>query len=232
MTPPPVNVTKNHYSHTQGKQPIRSAHSSHITPSKVPQPRPEPPHPGPPGFDSASTGLNLSKGTSSSVPKVEPPKEIKSMIVSKSHDRDTNRSKNLKKAKTSSGVLGWMAGKRGKPGKSKYIPEVPLVEHFDHGPHSSATQEKKRLELLRQDPLNVHQKVLKHLQSRMRPPITSIYDVASLVVHSCINVFDQYQVPDEFQFFDFFERSIGVVVSRLIYSSSSTVVLYSYSLAD
>ncbi|PQE25595.1 ankyrin repeat protein [Rutstroemia sp. NJR-2017a BBW] len=206
MTPPPVNVTKIHYSHTQGKQPIRSTHSSHTTPSQVPPP--------PPVFDSASTGLNLSKGTSSHVPKAEPPKEINAMIVSKSHDRGTNRSGNLKRAKPSSDVLGWMAGKKGKLAKSKRSPGVPLVEHFDHGPHSSAAQEKKRLELLRQDPLNVHQKVLKHLQSRMRPPITSIYDVASLVVHSCVNVFDQYQVPDEFQFFDFFERSIGVVIDK------------------
>jgi hypothetical protein len=201
------------------------------------------PHPRPPGFDSAFTGLNLSKGTSSHVPKTEPFfKETNTMNESKSHDRDTNVAKNLKKVKPSSDVLERMAVMKEIPTTSTHFPGIPLADHvknqraksegrFD-GPTASAAEKRKRLALLRQDPLNVHQKVLKHLQSPMRPPITSIYDVASLVVHSCINVFDQYQVPDEFRFFEFFERSIGVVVSRVIYSSSSTVVLYSYALAD
>ncbi|KAI9640932.1 hypothetical protein NHQ30_010773 [Ciborinia camelliae] len=79
---------------------------------------------------------------------------------------------------------------------------------------SSTADKRKRLALLRQDPLNVHQKALKYLQGTTRRPITSAYDVARLVVDSCINLFDQYQVPDEFQFFDFFERSIGAVVSE------------------
>jgi hypothetical protein len=155
----------------------------------------------------------------------------------KPHDRDTNKVK--KKAEPSSGMLEWMAGKsvKGSRSKSKRSPDVALADNADHlrterdrmlnSPASSTAEKKKRLALLRQDPLNVHQKILKHLQSSTRRPITSIYDVASLVVHSCIDVFDQYQVEEEFQFFDFFERSIGVVVSRFIYFSSPTVVSYS-----
>jgi hypothetical protein len=66
---------------------------------------------------------------------------------------------------------------------------------------------------LQDDPLNVHQMILKHLQTSARVPVTTAYDLAGLIAQSCANVFDQHQVPDEFQFFDFFERSIGMVVS-------------------
>ena len=62
------------------------------------------------------------------------------------------------------------------------------------------------------DPLDVHQTILRYLKGPARAPITTIYDLANLISNSCANVFDQYSVPDAFQFLDFFERSIGNIV--------------------
>ncbi|PMD66047.1 uncharacterized protein K444DRAFT_701550 [Hyaloscypha bicolor E] len=53
---------------------------------------------------------------------------------------------------------------------------------------------------------------LNHLTLSSRTPIASVYDLATLITDCCANVFDQYHIPDEFQFLDFFERFIGAVV--------------------
>ena len=42
--------------------------------------------------------------------------------------------------------------------------------------------------------------------------ITTVYDMASLVTTCCIDIFDQNHVPEDFQFFEYFERSISIVV--------------------
>lgn len=65
------------------------------------------------------------------------------------------------------------------------------------------------------DPLSIHQKVLRHLQQTARKPIASLYDLAGLIVTCCASTFDETQVPDDYQFFDFFENSISIVVSFL-----------------
>lgn len=70
------------------------------------------------------------------------------------------------------------------------------------------------LVLIQDDPLNVHHMILKHLQQPLRAPITSTYDLAGLIMDTCASVFDPFQIADEFQFLDFFERSINVVVSN------------------
>ncbi|EPE31754.1 hypothetical protein GLAREA_12510 [Glarea lozoyensis ATCC 20868] len=83
----------------------------------------------------------------------------------------------------------------------------------DSGAVSHVTEEQKiRLPKLQDDPLDVHQIILKHLQRSARKPVTTAYDLAGIIAQSCANVFDQHQVPNEFQFFDFFERSIGTVI--------------------
>jgi hypothetical protein len=66
--------------------------------------------------------------------------------------------------------------------------------------------------LIQEDPLNVQRMILNHLTLSSRAPITSVYDLATLITDCCANVFDQYHIPDEFQFLDFFEHSIGAVV--------------------
>ncbi|KAK2760347.1 hypothetical protein FQN54_002416 [Arachnomyces sp. PD_36] len=80
--------------------------------------------------------------------------------------------------------------------------------------YSLYEERRGRLGLLHADPLNVHQMILKYLQGSARPPVTSAYDMATIITDTCVNVFDQYQVPDEYQFFDFFERSIGAVIDK------------------
>ncbi|KFY46224.1 hypothetical protein V494_00546 [Pseudogymnoascus sp. VKM F-4513 (FW-928)] len=64
---------------------------------------------------------------------------------------------------------------------------------------------------LQDDPLNVHHAVLNHLKQPVREPITSAYDLAGIIADSCASVFDPFRITDEFQFLDFFERSISVV---------------------
>jgi hypothetical protein len=111
--------------------------------------------------------------------------------------------------------LAWMAGKKKKGRKDSIDAGFPLRKTRDSRPTSSIEQEerKKRRAFLQLDPLNVQQTILKHLQGTTRAPLTSAYDLANLVTNSCADVFDQFKSPPEFQFFDFFERSIGALVS-------------------
>lgn len=73
-----------------------------------------------------------------------------------------------------------------------------------------------------EDPLSIHQKVLRHLQQTARKPIASLYDLAGLIVTCCASTFDETQVPDDYQFFDFFENSISIVVSLLCLKAPDT----------
>ncbi|KAK7705778.1 hypothetical protein SLS63_014072 [Diaporthe eres] len=71
---------------------------------------------------------------------------------------------------------------------------------------------------LLEDPLSIHQKVLRHLQQTSRKPIASLYDLAGLIVTCCASTFDETQVPDDYQFFDFFENSISIVNEKVTHS--------------
>ncbi|TVY16365.1 Ankyrin repeat domain-containing protein [Lachnellula arida] len=79
---------------------------------------------------------------------------------------------------------------------------------------SSSTAKPKAFRAIREDPLDVHQTILRYLKLSARAPITTIYELANLIINSCANVFDQYSVPDAFQFLDFFERSIGNIIDK------------------
>ncbi|KAK7974381.1 hypothetical protein PG989_016229 [Apiospora arundinis] len=63
--------------------------------------------------------------------------------------------------------------------------------------------------------LNVHRKIIKHLNLPNRAPIKSAYELAILAANYCTAVFDPNQTPEQFQFFDFFERSITRAASEL-----------------
>ncbi|KAF7934808.1 uncharacterized protein EAE98_002853 [Botrytis deweyae] len=63
-------------------------------------------------------------------------------------------------------------------------------------------------------PLDVHQMILRHLQKSSRPSIESAYQLAKLITDMCANVFNPHEIPDEFQFFEFFERSIGSLIDK------------------
>jgi hypothetical protein len=64
--------------------------------------------------------------------------------------------------------------------------------------------------------MNLHQKVLRHLKSTDRKPVTSVHDLACLITDTCAGLFDQDEIQDEFQFFDFFERDIVRLVRYLL----------------
>lgn len=135
------------------------------------------------------------------------------------------KSKSRVRSDPSKGVLAWVAGGSSKNKKGKahgkdfvhrfFAPGAP-EENKSSRPTSFIEREEKRRRqtFLQQDPLNVHQTILKNLQGSARAPITSVYDLAKLITSSCADVFDQYRIPPHFQFFDFFERSIGAVVSK------------------
>ncbi len=66
---------------------------------------------------------------------------------------------------------------------------------------------------LKDDPLQ--QSLLNYLRDTRRPPIMSSYSLACLITTFCATVFDDRRLPEEFQFFDFFSHSIGIIVSEI-----------------
>jgi hypothetical protein len=62
-------------------------------------------------------------------------------------------------------------------------------------------------------PLSVRQRVLRYLEKGDRTPIETPSQLASIITQLSMSVFDHHEIPAEVQFFDFFEQSIGEVVS-------------------
>ena len=63
------------------------------------------------------------------------------------------------------------------------------------------------------DPLNVLDGIIEDMNSKTRPPVKSVYDLATLITGRCSGVFDRHRLGDEdYQFLDMFESSIGQVV--------------------
>jgi hypothetical protein len=50
------------------------------------------------------------------------------------------------------------------------------------------------------------------------PPISSPYDLITLITSKCANIFDRSSAPEDCQFLEFFESAIGSAVSILILS--------------
>lgn len=128
----------------------------------------------------------------------------------------------------SSGVLAWVPGKK-KARKDSMGVSFPAEEFRDSRPTSAIEQEnplnvhQTTSSIEQDDPLNVHQMILRNMQGATRAPITSAYDLANLITNTCADVFDQFKTPPDFQFFDFFERSIGDLVSYISAFSTSRV---------
>ncbi len=64
------------------------------------------------------------------------------------------------------------------------------------------------------DERSIRTLALRKIESMEGLNIKSVYDLAQVIVDSCGDVFDQYHVRQSLQFMDFFERSIGKVVSQ------------------
>ncbi|KAL8790939.1 MAG: hypothetical protein Q9213_000364 [Squamulea squamosa] len=65
------------------------------------------------------------------------------------------------------------------------------------------------------DPLNVLDGIIEDMNSKTRPPVKSVHDLATLITGRCSGVFDRHRLGDEdFQFLDMFESSIGQVTNK------------------
>ncbi|KAF2096353.1 ankyrin [Rhizodiscina lignyota] len=65
------------------------------------------------------------------------------------------------------------------------------------------------------DPLNVLDGIIEDINSKTRPPVTSVYDLAMLITGRCSGVFDRHRLGhSEYQFLDMFDTSIGDVTNR------------------
>ncbi|KAM0591643.1 hypothetical protein ACHAPN_007218 [Verticillium nonalfalfae] len=64
-------------------------------------------------------------------------------------------------------------------------------------------------ELKLDDPLNVSQIVNRHLLKQNRSAVESVFELAGLITTCCVDLFDPYQVSEDYLFLDFFENSIG-----------------------
>jgi hypothetical protein len=73
---------------------------------------------------------------------------------------------------------------------------------------------------------SVRQKVLTYLERAARQPIESAFQLAVIITRLSTTIFDQYEMPAELQFFEFFEQSINAVVS----CSYSRLPIYPMSL--
>ncbi|KAI9642366.1 hypothetical protein NHQ30_009170 [Ciborinia camelliae] len=98
--------------------------------------------------------------------------------------------------------------------EARRIPDSKIDSDEQNNKPNSFQGKKQRQIFLDKDPLNVHQMVLKHLQRTARPSIQSAYQLAKLITDTCANIFNPYDIPDEFQFFEFFERSIGSLIDK------------------
>ncbi|KAK4122891.1 hypothetical protein N657DRAFT_483660 [Parathielavia appendiculata] len=75
--------------------------------------------------------------------------------------------------------------------------------------HGQATRSGNMRVVAPEDPMNLHQNIIRHLKRGDREPITSVHDLACLIADTCTKLFDQDETPDGFRFFDFFEHEIA-----------------------
>lgn len=75
----------------------------------------------------------------------------------------------------------------------------------------------QRWEQPKNDPLNVLDGIIEDMSSKTRPPVKSVYELATFITGRCSGVFDRHSVGDEdYQFLDMFESSIGEVVRGIM----------------
>jgi hypothetical protein len=109
---------------------------------------------------------------------------------------------------------------------------APFSKENDHHPdsHNETRREIQPESIVRpkqrqNDPINAHQKVIEHLGDLVRKPITSVYDLASMMTNHYINMFDEYSIPEEYHFFTFYKHSISDVVCP--YAANTYIYTYS-----
>jgi hypothetical protein len=70
----------------------------------------------------------------------------------------------------------------------------------------------------KRDALNLFDGVIEDINSKTRPPVMSVYELAALITDRCSGTFDRHQWRrDEYRFLEMFELSIGNLVSIIQY---------------
>ncbi|MBE3045107.1 hypothetical protein IMZ48_21645 [Candidatus Bathyarchaeota archaeon] len=85
------------------------------------------------------------------------------------------------------------------------------VQESQHQSRSSISIPEEWPKVNPDDPLNVRDRVNKQLQ-KDRGAVKTVHELAALITTCCVDVFDPHRAPEEYRFFDFFERSINRVV--------------------
>ena len=100
-------------------------------------------------------------------------------------------------------------------GKEKKVFMVDQLWLWILGDDLIVTSFPQRWKQPKNDPLNVLDGIIEDMNSKTRPPVKSVYDLATLITGRCSGVFDRHRLGDEdYQFLDMFESSIGQVVRR------------------
>ncbi|KAL8820842.1 MAG: hypothetical protein Q9191_007431 [Dirinaria sp. TL-2023a] len=101
-------------------------------------------------------------------------------------------------------------------GKEKKVFMVDQLWLWILGNDLIVTSFPQRWEQPKNDPLNVLDGIIEDMNSKTRPPVKSVYDLAVLITGRCSGVFDRHRLGDgDYQFLDMFESSIGEVVCLL-----------------
>lgn len=67
----------------------------------------------------------------------------------------------------------------------------------------------------RNDPLNVLDGIIEHINSNTREEIKSVFDLAMIITGRCSGIFDRHRMGDEnYQFIDMFESTIGEATEK------------------
>ena len=101
-------------------------------------------------------------------------------------------------------------------GKEKKVFMVDQLWLWILGNDLIITSFPQRWQQPKNDPLNVLDGIIEDMNSKTRPPVKSVYDLAVLITGRCSGVFDRHRLRNgDYQFLDMFESSIGEVVCHL-----------------
>lgn len=99
-------------------------------------------------------------------------------------------------------------------GKPKKVFMVDQLWLWVLGKDLVITSFPQRWQQPKNDPLNVLDGIIEDMNSKTRPPVESVHELAALITGRCSSVFDRHRLRnEEYQFLDMFESSIGQVVS-------------------
>jgi ankyrin repeat protein/Mg2+ and Co2+ transporter CorA len=102
-----------------------------------------------------------------------------------------------------------------RPWKEPKIFMVDQLWMWILGKNLIVTSFPQRWEQPKNDPLNVLDGIIEYINSKTRDPVSSVYELATIISGRCSGFFDRHRMGDEeYQFLDMFESSIGTATDR------------------